>query len=50
MEEARLATEREVEELYHELSHQHDHQTKAEYCSMCLIRRPLVLDVEEDWL
>jgi hypothetical protein len=50
MEEARFATEREVEELYHELSHQHAQLKKVEHCSMCLIKRALVLDVEEDWL
>jgi hypothetical protein len=53
MEEARLATEKEVEELYQALSRlydQYDQLKKVEHCSMSTITRPLVLDVEEDWL
>jgi hypothetical protein len=46
MEEARMATVDEAERFFREQAHQYDHQTKAEFCSMCLIKRPLVLDVE----
>jgi len=51
MEEARQASVQEAEQFFREQAHQFDHMDNAEFCSMCLIKRPLVLDVvEEDWL
>jgi hypothetical protein len=46
MEEARQASVQEAEQFFRERAHQYDHMDKAEFCSMCLIKRPLVLDVE----